>query len=402
MKSRILYLSRNYPNNIFNTNGLWVEGLVREMTDLCDVRVIAPVPFFPPLVPSESYARYRKILISQNVNGVDVYRPRFLAPPGYWLHDYIGKLIYWSIVRKVDRYKKIFPFDLIHAQFSYPEGYVAARLAKRYRVPLVITEHASWEPWMRQYPVVRKQAVWAATVSSAVISGSRYLSSTISPHLNGLNKLVSIPIGVDANLFKPAVTNNKRDGTGIVYVGRIHPTKGVDVLFKAMKLVLKKRADVSLTLVGGDLGFRDFRKQEDKLRKLASDLGILEKLKFVGSQPPDKVVEYIQNSAMLVLPSRRESFGAVLIEALACGIPVVATRCGGPEDFINQDVGVLVEKESPEALAEGIQDVISRLDKFSPSELSQYAHSGYSWKKLAGQTNHIYEQALSEWRGNNN
>lgn len=394
MNPGILYLTRNYPNNIFNTNGLWVEGLVRAMSELCNVGVIAPVPYFPPLIPPESYARYRKILIRQNVGGVEVYRPRFLAPPGYWLHSYIGKLMYWSIVNKMDRYREKFHFDLIHAQFSYPEGYVGARLAKRYNVPLVITEHASWDPWMQQYPLVRKQAVWAAAVSSAVIAGSKFLGNTISPYLDNPDKLISVPIGVDTSLFKPAVDNHERDKTRLIYVGRIHPTKGVDVLFKAMKIMLEKGVDVSLTLVGGDLGFRDFRKQEDKMRKLAGELGILERLDFVGSQPPEKVVEYIQNSGILVLPSRRESFGAVLIEALACGIPVVATRCGGPEDFINQEVGVLVEKENPEELASGIVNILQRLDDYPKEKLHRYADTGYSWNRIADKIFSLYESII--------
>ena len=395
IKPRILYLTRNYPNNVFDTNGLWVEGLVRAMRGMCDVRVIAPVPYFPPLVPIESYARYRKILHRQNINGVDVCRPRFLAPPGYFLHSHIGKLLYFSIIKRVDGFRQEFPFDLIHAQFSYPEGYVAARLCERYQIPLVITEHASWDPWMRQYPLVRTQAVWATHISSALISGSSYLSNTISRFLDDPEKIVSVPIGVDTRLFKIAENNDQRDLTRIVYVGRIHPTKGVDVLFRAMKVLLERNIDISLTLIGGDLGFRDFMKQENKLRDLAGELGLLEKLNFPGSQPPEKVAEYMQQSALLVLPSRRESFGAVLIEALACGIPVVATRSGGPEDFINNDVGVLVEKENPEALADGIQQVLSRLDRYSPEELSRYVHDGYSWEKIAARTNDIYRRALS-------
>lgn len=400
MKSRILYLSRNYPNNIFGTNGLWVEGLVREMASFHDVRVIAPVPYSPPfLPPTSSYARYRKILTHENINGVDIYRPRFISPPGYWLHGYLGDMIYQCIVNKIDKYREKFPFDLIHAQFSYPDGYIGARLAKRYNIPLVITEHASWIPWMVDYPRARKKAVWATQVSSAVIAGSHYLSKTISGFIDEPEKLNLIPIGVNRQLFKPEESSTRRRSDRIIYVGRIHVTKGVDILFRAMSLLIKRNADIKLTLVGGDLGFKNFQLQEEKMRSLATELGINSNLEFAGTQPPEKVVEYVQQSALLVLPSRRESFGAVLTEALACGIPVVATRCGGPEDFIKEGVGILVDKENPEALADGIEHVISNLDRYVSAELSQYAHDGYSWESVAERTNILYEKALSDQTG---
>ena len=397
MKSKILYLSRSYPNNVFNTNGLWVEGLVRAMSRLHDVRVIAPVPYAPPfLAPASIYAKYRKILTHEQINDIEIYRPRYLSPPGYWLHGYLGEIIYRCIVKKIDRYREQFPFDLIHAQFSYPEGYIGAQLAERYNVPLVITEHAAWIPWMVDYPRARKQAVWATQISSAVIAGSRYLSGTISNFINEQEKLSSIPIGLDSQLFKLSETVIHRQPKQILYVGRIHRTKGVDVLLKAMSLMVKRHADIKLILVGGDLGFKNFQLQEEKMRSLATELGIDSYIEFAGSQPPGKVAKYMQSSTLLVLPSRRESFGAVLIEALACGTPVVATRCGGPEDFINDQVGVLVDKEDPEALADGIEYVISRLDQYDPCTLSQYAHEGYSWSSVSEQTNEIYQRALSE------
>jgi glycosyltransferase involved in cell wall biosynthesis len=191
------------------------------------------------------------------------------------------------------------------------------------------------------------------------------------------------------------------DSKRILYVGRIHTTKGIDVLFRAIRLLVDRNINIKLTLVGGDLGVKNYQTNEQRMRTFATDLGIDSYLEYAGSQMPDKVVEYMQSSALLVLPSRRESFGAVLIEALACGKPVVATRCGGPEDFINESVGVLVDKENPEALADGIEHVISNLEKYIPSALSQYAHDGYSWDNLARRTNNIYEQALSAWRDTN-
>jgi len=394
MPSKILFLSKNYPNNIIGVGGLWAEGLVTAMSKLHDVRVISPVPYCPPLPGFISYASNRKILGRSLVNGVEVYRPRFLSPPGYMLHSYLGELLYLSIVRKIDRYRKEFPFELIHAHFSYPEGYVGAKLAKRYGVPLIITEHATWKPWMDDYPRVAKQAIWAADVSDGVIAGSRYLADTITAFTKQPEKLYDIPIGVNTKLFQPADGVEKKS-LQILYVGRIHTTKGVDVLFRALSLLVKRYSDIHLVIVGGSLGFNNYQRQEEEMRTLATSLKIDRNIEFVGMQPPEKVMKYMQQSALLVLPSRRETFGAVLIEAIACGIPVVATKCGGPEDFINDRVGVLVEKESPEALADGIESVLTRQKEYSAAELHKYADEDFSWDNVARRTNRLYEQAMS-------
>lgn len=395
MSFKILYLSRNYPNNIVSVIGLWVEGLVIAMSELHNVRVVSPVPYCPPLPQFISYAKNRQILKQNFMNGVDVYRPRFLSPPGYMLHSYLGELLYWSIVRKIDRYRKEFPFDLIHAHFSYPDGYVGAKLAKRYNVPLVITEHAAWKPWMDDYPRVRKQAVWAVKESKAIIAGSRYLAETIASFTKQPEKINLIPIGVNTQLFKPADNKVLKKNRQILYVGRIHSTKGADILFRAMSLLVKKHRDIQLIIIGGNLGFNNYQFQEEKMRQLATELEINRYIEFVGMQSPSKVVEYIQKSSLLVLPSRRESFGTVLIEAIACGTPVVATRCGGPEDFVNDDVGVLVEKENPEALARGIETVLLQQHRYSPDALHKYAHDGFAWSSVAQRTSKIYEIALS-------
>jgi len=395
MSYKILYLSRIYPNNIIAVNGLWVEGMVTAMSKLHDVRVVSPVVYCPPVPEAVAYAKNRKIQYHSQVNGVEVYRPRFISPPGYILHSYLGELLYWSIVRKIDCYRQEFAFDLIHAHFIYPEGYVAARLAKRYKVPLIVTEHAAWKPWMDDYPRVAKQSVWAAGVSDGLIAASKYLAGTMTSFTNAHEKVHDIPIGVNTELFNPD-NKVKKNSRQILYVGRIHKTKGVDILFNAMSLLLKEYDDIQLVVIGGNLGFTNYQKQEDEMRLLASSLGINSHIDFVGMQPPEAVVKYMQKSALLVLPSRRETFGAVLIEAIASGTPVVATRCGGPEDFVNDSVGVLVDKENAQALANGIETVLSKQQEYSADALHQYADAGFSWRSVAEKTSQLYERALED------
>jgi glycosyltransferase involved in cell wall biosynthesis len=116
---------------------------------------------------------------------------------------------------------------------------------------------------------------------------------------------------------------------------------------------------------------------------------------------PEEVAAHIRESALLVAPSRSETFGSVLIEALACGIPVVSTRCGGPEDFVTDEVGRLVPKEDETALAEAIAETLDQRHRYDPLRLRQYALDNFTWERVARRNVEIYEEAL-ERNGSSN
>jgi len=394
MTPKVLFLSRNYPNNVVKVAGMWVEGLARHVAKQCDVRVVAPVPYCPPLPRFVEQTKFREVKSHHHVNGVEVTSPRFLTGPGYSLHNYEANALYWSIRSHVDRLHRAFPFDIIHAHFSYPEGVVAARFARRYKVPLIITEHAAWQPWMDDFPRVRRQAMQAFEQSRFLIAGSTYLRNTIAHFTGDADKLRLIPIGVDESVFTYGRNTKQSDSTRIIYVGRIHKTKGIDILLHALRKLVDQKPEIQLVMVGGSLGLRDYRLQEEEMRQLAEKLGLGGNISYVGMKPPAEVAHYIRESALLVLPSRRESFGAVLIEAMATGIPVVATKCGGPEDFVTDETGILVPKEDADALANGIEHVLDNRNNYDPEKLHAYAVNNYSWDKVANQVIELYKQAL--------
>src|SRR5262245_22038436 len=133
------------------------------------------------------------------------------------------------------------------------------------------------------------------------------------------------------------------------------------------------------------------------MRQLASDLGLADRVNFAGKKPLNELVQLMQESALLVLPSRKESLGVVLVEALACGTPVVATRCGGPEDIVTSRAGVLVRPDDPEALAAGIELVIDRREAYNPVSLREYAFEKFSWTTIAKQHVDLYREAIARY-----
>lgn len=389
----MLVLSRNYPNNVMELLGLWVQGQVRESARFCDVKVISPVPYSPPIpgLPEE-YARFRRVARRRREGDVEILHPRFLVGPGYSTHR-IEWLLYYGAVRKaVARMRRDFPFDVIHAHFTYPDGVVAAHLGRHYGVPVVITEQNPWGPWLEKYPDVGRRAIWAARQSACQIAISQAVRNTIEEHAGGLGQLAVIPDGVDGSVFTLG-DHGERSADQILFVGVIRPVKGLDILLKAVRHLVDRGRKVKL-LVIGDAFYRAYRQEETRLKTLTSDLDLANYVRFAGKQPFPELVRQMQRSAVLVLPSRSEALGMVLVEALACGTPVVATRSGGPEDIITKEVGVLTTVDDPNALAQGIEQVLDSRSQYDPARLRAYALQKFGLEAVGKQLLGIYEQVI--------
>jgi len=393
---RVLCLARNYPNPEFPRLGIWTERLVRGAQQHCEVKVISPVPYFPPMPGFSSYLRYRRVPRRVESQGVEVLHPRFLVGPGYSLHGTEAFTYSLGVNRLVGRLRGEFPFDLIHAHFTFPDGCVGARLARRYNVPLVITEQASWRPWMENYPRVKKQALQAARQATLMLPVSAWLRDIMISFTGQTEKYRVVPNAVDTSLFTPLPVM-KRIHNQILFVGIPRHVKGLDLLLQAVRQILDRGRDISLVIVGEGF-YESYRRELENLRHLAAELNLGERAQFVGGKPPQEVARHMKESSMLVLPSRRETFATVVVEALSCGTPVVATRCGGAEDLVNEDVGTLVPIEDPGALAASILRVLDAPQRFAPERLHAYAVERFSTVAVGRRLAELYHEAVEAHR----
>jgi glycosyltransferase involved in cell wall biosynthesis len=395
----VAVFARTYPNNVLPRFGLWVQRQTAALARHCRMTVVAPSLYSPPLPLPEDYARFRRVERSRFDGPVEVHHPRFLVGPGYSTYALEAISQYLATRPLMRRLHRSRPFDVIHAHFTYPDGVASILLGRELRVPVVITEHNLWKPWMDDYPLVRRQSLWSLGRAAKVVTVSDAVRRTIEAVAKRPVPAVTMPVGVDGSEFglrseplRPA------DEAKLLYVGWINYIKGVDVLLQAMPLLLRRHPRIRLTLIGGGI-YRDTRRQENSLRRLAADLGLGERIHFAGPRSPAEVSQAMRDADALVLPSRRESCGAVLLEALACGTPVVATRCGGPEDIVTDAVGELAPPENPAALAEAMARVLARRGEFDAARLRGYALSRYSWDRLAEQYFALYRAACSGSRG---
>jgi len=391
-RPRVLVLSRNYPNNLMELLGVWAERLVRHTAAFCEPVVVAPVPYVPPIPGLPSYyAQYRKIERRARRDGIDVHHPRFLAGPGYSLYDLEPAAYYAGVRGLVDRLHRRDPFELIHAVFTYPDGVVGTLLGKRLGLPVVITEQVPWGPWLDRQPRVRRQSVWAARRARAVLALSTSVQESIRRWAGPEPEVRVVPNGVDGDVFVPCEDPRDRDPDQILYAGRFDFVKGADVLLGAMRLLLERRPSSRLLVIGGSY-YRRKRLEEERIRRMAVELGLDGRVRFTDPVPGPELARAMRRSAVLVLPSRAESFGTVLVEALSCGTPVVATRCGGPEDIVTESVGVLVPVEDERALADGMESVLVNRSRYDPSALRAYALERFSWRSVAERVAAVYDE----------
>lgn len=393
---RVLHVARNYPNSVFPRLGLWTKRIVCSCLDSCKAKVIAPVPYCPALpgLP-ENFARFRRVERHSWEGQVETFHPRFVTGPGLLLHSFEAIPFYRGIVGQADGIRRDFPFDVIHAHFAYPDGVAAARLAQRYGVPLIITEHASWRPWMDNHPRVRRQALEAFEQCTFLIAVSRALRDSIAQVAGDSPKLRVVPNVVDHVTFCPAQESPAWSERQLLFIGQMRHVKGVDVLLRSLRLLVEWGRPVQLAIVGESF-YAGWQRDQDEFRRLVKELDLNERVQFLGGMEPAEVARHIRQSALVVLPSRRESFGVVLAEALACGTPVVSTRCGGPEDFVTGEVGILVPPEDPEALAKGIEQVLANRRSYDPAHLRTYAVQRFGAQAVGSQLSNLYREALSQ------
>ena len=203
-----------------------------------------------------------------------------------------------------------------------------------------------------------------------------------------------IPAGVDLDLFQPIDRAEARRKLGltekkiVLSVGRMQPLKGLDVLIGAMSR-LGDTSDTRLVLVGGDPE-RD--RELTRLQTFARGLRLQDRVSFVGAVKQVDLPAYYSAADVFVLPSYYESFGLVALEAMACGLPIIASRVGGPRTFVKQGViGYLIPWHCPEPYAERLEVLLSNTAlRESMGRAAREKARGMGWNRVAGNLLGLY------------
>ena len=281
---------------------------------------------------------------------------------------------------------------VVHAHTAYPDGYAAAALARRLGWPLIITEHASFVARQLRQPEHRRRYLEAVATASRFIAVSDMLATELRaaiPELEG--KLQVVPNIIPLDDFRPAGLD-ERTTDELIFVGNRKERKGMVILLRAFADVLERRPSATLRLIGK----APTDAEEQRWHELARDLEIAHAVRFEGPADRAGIADALRRASVFVHASPRETFGVVTLEALASGLPVVATQSGGISAILeDQRLGALVPPQDPRMLARAVLRTLDRRDTFDPATL-RAAVERFSPTAVAPRLASIYEEAIAE------
>lgn len=342
----------------------FLRNLVDALAADCDIDLVIPVPRRPQIGVWRDTAPVPAV---ETWAGRTLIHPRYLAVPG--LHWLSGLSYFVGVWRTLRALKKRHGRFVLHAHCAYPDVVGAAIAARWLGLPLVATTHGSDINLSARERLLRPQIRAALRSAQRVIAVSAPLASAVTA-LTGLPppRIECIPCaGYSPEVFHPrtpAVRAALRHELGVdanvrlvLFVGHLVPVKALDVLLRAWALLLRSRPEAAparLVLIGEGA-------ERDALMRLAEQEGVTAQATFLGARPQAVVADWIAAADLLCLPSHAEGSPNVVVEALASGIPVVASRVGGIPDLVDDGVnGVLVPPGEPGALAAALAAALGR------------------------------------------
>lgn len=375
---KTLLFSTLYPSSARPVHGIFIETRLRELlrSGQVDARVVAPVPWFPFSHPRfGSYAAMASTPRHETRNDLQVEHPRYPLPPkiGQNIAPFLLAAGALPTVRRLIR--EGFDFDLIDAHFFYPDGVAAALIARQLGKPFVCTARGSDITLYKQFGVPRRLIQRTLQASSANIGVCADLVEQMVELGAPRDKCHVIRNGVDLQRFAVMDRIEARRqlciadaGLLLLSVGHLVELKGHDLVIR----MLEQLPEARLAIVGAG-------PERERLQELAAQLRVADRVTFAGQQPQAALKQWFNAADALILASSREGWANVLLEAMACGTPVVATRVNGTPEVVTSPVaGQLAAQRDVSHLLAALQ----RLRDHYPSRAAvrQYAE-GFSWEE---------------------
>ncbi len=392
-----------YPSTFNEVSGIFVHEQIKALKEKgVKVKVVSPVPWipFPINKVSKKWEKYSMIPEFTNWDGVQVWYPRYLTFPKALFFASSGKRMYWGIKNLVKKLYRDFKFDLIHAHVTLPDGYTAMELAQDLDIPFVVTIHGA-----DLYITIKKNTGCLYALKQVfkradrIILVSNELKKILSNYFEVSDKLLVIGNGIPINKIYTCKdnidpSNNKNKGFMLLSVSCLIERKGIDYNLRALSKLINKYPELRYIIVGDGI-------EKDKLRELAKELGVYERVEFTGMLSHDDVLKYMKEADIFSLPSWNEAFGVVYIEAMACGKPVIGCEGEGLKDFVrNFETGLLVKPKDVDSLAEAMDFLLTNPDK--AKEIGERGRKlvldNYTWEKNAEKTIRVYQEVLSNVR----
>ena len=376
----ILLFSSSFPNKLEPLMGIFNYKLLENYPAEHNYKVVAPVPFGLEFKYRYHGGIHALDTVMIGNKQVEVYRPRYLLLPKRLLTPLIGFVEFLLSIKTIRRIHQKWHINLIHVNFAYPDGIAAMWISRVLKIKYVLTEHRGLLAETLDNFWLKSQLKKAYRSAAAVTTVSEYSASVLLKKTNV--KATLIPNGLDFSRFQPQIGRERLQY--LVCVANLIPTKGIQYLIEAISLLKLQGWSFTLDIIG-EGSYRPH------LQNMIDQSGLQDSIKLKGIYTPEQLERELPSYDALVLPSLRESFGIVLIEAMACGLPVLSTRCGGPEQIVTSETGFLVAPGSSEELAKGLKELDAKWSSYDSVAIRSLAESKYSIDSVVNSYFTIYK-----------
>jgi glycosyltransferase involved in cell wall biosynthesis len=371
---RVLTLATLFPDSSRPTFGPFVE---RQTLGLAahpdvDLKVFAPIGVAPwPLSRAAHYKPFQAVALQEVWKGVDVYRPRFLHLPGLGGRFDAGALTR-ATLPMLKALRATFPFDVIDAQFFFPDGPAAVALGKALGVPVSIKARGSDIHFWGEQPGTAAQVLAAGQQADGVLAVSGALKADMVALGMPEARIRVHHTGLDHALFQPLDRAAAKATLGIagplvVSIGTLMARKGQHYLIDA----LTQLPDATLVLIGRG-------PDRSRLEAQAIGAGVADRVRFTGAILQAEIARWLGAADAMALISASEGLANVWLEALACGTPVVTTDVGGAREVVAQPVAGHLVAPEPGAIVTALSDLFARpRDQAAVRAVSEH----FSWDR---------------------
>jgi glycosyltransferase involved in cell wall biosynthesis len=386
-QKKVLIITTWFPNEIEPAKCVFTKKIIEAQYEYTNIifTIISPIPSFPFLnlkfIPKK-YKRYLTLKYSEITAAYTIFRPKYIKLQGS-LSNKIDWYNYYKTVLKTIK-KEDIEFDIIHSHGLFPDAYVATLISKRFNKPVVVHLHDSFFV-ENVYTNHKNKIISTLKNANKIIPVSQFQAQTLinAIKLDIKEKIAVVYNGVDLKTFHNITHTTLKSSNRIIFIGDDFNRKGLNVLLNAIALI-KDTFKLELDVFGNG-------NSKDYIA-LAKQLNIEKMINFKGSVSNTTLSILIPNYTLLVLPSKHETFGIALIEAMACGVPVISTNITAiPEVVSNEDVGILVPPDNPAILSKAIEKAFTK--QWDHSFIHEYSKR-FSIKETAVKINDIYDDVL--------
>jgi len=392
----LVVFSALFPSAARPGAGLFIRERMFRVAARRPLAVVSPQPWFPGQglirLLRPGYRPQAPVLEFQH--GIRVYHPRYLAIPGV-LRRFDG----WSmavasyfLLRRL-RHQGA---QLIDAHFAYPDGEAAARLGRWLKLPMTVTLRGTEVPHSKN-PALRPHLMRTLTAAARVFTVSDSLRRLALELGAQAGKIEVVGNGVDTGRFHPVDRAEARaryrlpqQAKILVSVGALVERKGMHRVIDCLPDLRASHPDLHYVIVGGASPEGDNRAE---LVAQVARLGLGERVHFLGALPPDELKWALSASDVFVLATRNEGWANVFLEAMACGLPVIATDVGGNAEVVCRDeLGSIVPFGDAAALSRALDDALGKC--WDRAAILDYARAN-QWDRRVAQLLHAYEPLLA-------